>query len=244
MTTGRYRYELSVDNGRGGIRKVPLAAGRHSVGRSSECDICLPDASLSRHHATVEVKDDEVSVEDCRSLNGTHFQGSRITHPTRWPPGREVTFGEVRTMLLEVADGPSPDEEVWFELLNTDDRGRLVSMRGSRTVVGRSHTADCQINHPSISRAHAIISYDRDERSWVVEDRNSVNGTFVDGTMVTRALLSGGEKVRIGDVELKFLGNNPPTPRRKVGVLILLLSLLGGAIGLLLFSLVWQMVGS
>ncbi len=244
MMAGRYRFELSIDNGRGGIRKVPLAPGRHSVGRSTECDICIPDSSLSRHHSTIEVGDDDVMVEDCRSLNGTILQGSRISQPTRWPPGREVLFGEVRTMLLEVTDGPAGDEEVWFEILNTENRGRLVSMRGPRAVIGRSHTADCQINHPSISRAHAIISYDGDERSWAIEDRNSVNGTFVEGTMISRALLSGGEKVRIGDVELKFLGSTPPTPRRKMGLLILLFGLLGGSIALLLFSLLWQMADS
>lgn len=243
MTTGRYRFELSVDNGKGGVRKIPLASGRLSVGRSAECEVCLPDASLSRQHATIEVNEDEVLVEDCRSLNGTHCQGNRLTQQTRWLPGREVIFGEVRTMLLEVEEGPGGNGEVWFELLNTDACGRLVSMRGTRTVIGRSHTADCQINHPSISRAHAIISYDGGERSWVVEDRNSVNGTFVDGTMVSRALLNGGETVRLGDVELKYLGTTPPAPRRRMGLLILLLGLLGASIGLLLLSLFWQIAG-
>ncbi|MBM4354935.1 MAG: FHA domain-containing protein [Deltaproteobacteria bacterium] len=243
MTTGKYRYELSIDNGKGGVRNVPLAEGRHTVGRSSECDICIADSSLSRHHATIEVTQDEVVVEDWRSLNGTSFQGSRISQPTRWPAGREVVFGEVRTMLVEVDEGPGADGEVWFELLNTDARGRRISVRGPRTVIGRSHTADCQINHPSISRAHAIISYDTDERSWVVEDRNSANGTFVDGTMVSRALLSGGEKVRLGDVELKYLGPHAPAPRRRMGLVILLIALLGASIGLLLVSLFWQMAG-
>ncbi len=66
--------------------------------------------------------------------------------------------------------------------------------------LGRSAANDFEIDHPTISATHCeVILADKELR---VRDCGSTNGTFVDGQEVTECLLSPGQILRIGDVEL------------------------------------------
>ncbi len=67
--------------------------------------------------------------------------------------------------------------------------------------IGRGSDADLIIDRDTISKIHIAISRDASDRAWV-EDRNSTNGTFLDGKRITRAELKPGGKLRLGDVEL------------------------------------------
>jgi len=52
------------------------------------------------------------------------------------------------------------------------------------------------------SRFHARIVADGAE--WFVEDTGSSNGTFIDGTRVTRAPLGAGAILTVGDTSLRI----------------------------------------
>ena len=58
-----------------------LIQERYTVGRSEDCDICIPDPTISGHHCTL-VRDTGSSsgylVEDEGSTNGTRVNGVRI----------------------------------------------------------------------------------------------------------------------------------------------------------------------
>ncbi len=60
------------------------------VGRSSECDITIPDRFLSRHHLRFVVQDGGWSVEDLGSRNGTLVNGHRIDRRTAIHAGDEI----------------------------------------------------------------------------------------------------------------------------------------------------------
>ena len=47
------------------------------IGRHSENDIVLKDMSVSRHHATIEVRGQRLFVRDARSKNGTIVNGTK-----------------------------------------------------------------------------------------------------------------------------------------------------------------------
>jgi hypothetical protein len=84
---------------------------------------------------------------------------------------------------------------------------------GATAVVGRDE-ASCQVAllHPSVSTIHAEIS--RDGARWVVADRASRNGTFVDDARVATEALADGARLRFGDVALYFVDRAlPPVPR-------------------------------
>jgi pSer/pThr/pTyr-binding forkhead associated (FHA) protein len=59
-------------------RTHPLVAGDTLIGRSSSCDISIPDQGLSREHAVVLAEDGEFTIEDLQSSNGTHVNRKTV----------------------------------------------------------------------------------------------------------------------------------------------------------------------
>jgi len=87
-----------------------------------------------------------------------------------------------------------------------------------RVTVGRSRTCDITIDHPSVSREHAVF---HGGRPIEIEDLGSTNGTAVGGVRVpkgSRVAIERGQVVAIGAAVLVVHGAVdavvPPTPRR------------------------------
>lgn len=76
--------------------------------------------------------------------------------------------------------------------------------------LGRDPRNAIVINHPEVSRRHA--RFVRRGGAWVVEDLDSTNGTFVNGTaLVGPHALEPGDVVRLSDaVLLRFRQEEPP----------------------------------
>lgn len=91
-----------------GRQPVPLAGATQSwtLGRSSQNDVVIPDASLSRHHARISLREGVAYLEDLGSLNGTSINGARITsiHPLQ--EGDEFLLGQVTVRLGAPRQGP------------------------------------------------------------------------------------------------------------------------------------------
>ena len=50
-----------------------------TIGRDPDCDVILPDSSVSRRHVKVSMSDTGLFVEDVGSSNGTWVDGRRIS---------------------------------------------------------------------------------------------------------------------------------------------------------------------
>jgi two-component system, cell cycle sensor histidine kinase and response regulator CckA len=100
-----------------------------------------------------------------------------------------------------------------------DQRVRLVVLQDGRfggrfiledqAVIGRSPEVDVPVDHSEVSRRHARITR-KDERSFVVEDLGSRNGTFVNGqpvklrqsfTLADRVTLGTGVVVQLSRID-------------------------------------------
>ena len=81
-------------------QRIPLGPGVNEVGRDRECEVCLNDASVSRHHARIEVSGAAVTVEDRESKNGTCVNEKRITAAKAVADGDVITFGSVTTVMV------------------------------------------------------------------------------------------------------------------------------------------------
>jgi two-component system response regulator AtoC len=109
----------------GGTERRPLRDGAViTIGRSSECDVRVDHASVSRMHARV-IGGNPVRVEDLGSSNGVRVRGSLIApkQPVAVSPGDVVELGSVVLVLQgatpnartepptawEVRDGAAPD---------------------------------------------------------------------------------------------------------------------------------------
>ncbi|HVK88943.1 MAG TPA: GGDEF domain-containing protein [Kofleriaceae bacterium] len=87
-------------------------------------------------------------------------------------------------------------------LIAGPDPGQVFSL-GVESVIGRDPVVDIAIDDSAVSRRHARVSTQGDLH--VVEDLGSANGTFVNGTRITRHVLANGDRVQIGPrVVLRF----------------------------------------
>lgn len=83
--------------------KIYAMVGAMSVGRNSDCDICIPIDEISRNHAKLQSASDGVVVEDLASANGTFINDQRVHAGTLLKPGDEVRFDTVRFLLMAPA---------------------------------------------------------------------------------------------------------------------------------------------
>lgn len=83
-------------------QKLELVEGRQVIGRSQSCDLTIPDPSISRQHATLEVATGVITVTDLGSSNGTFVNGQRITAPTHLRGGDRLGLGdaELETQIV------------------------------------------------------------------------------------------------------------------------------------------------
>jgi FHA domain len=79
------------------------------------------------------------------------------------------------------------------------DDGEVLDFEIGRgwTRIGRSITADLQLDDPSVSRRHALIVSEPGEALRVLDDR-SLNGVFVNGAEVEWGRLADGDELVIG----------------------------------------------
>jgi len=82
-----------------------------------------------------------------------------------------------------------------------DDAIRTFSVGGGWTRIGRSGTADIRLDHPSVSRRHALIVSEKPDSLRVLDDR-SLNGVFLNGEIVDWARVEDGDELAIGRFRL------------------------------------------
>jgi serine phosphatase RsbU (regulator of sigma subunit) len=75
------------------------------LGRSSTCDIHLPDASVSRRHAEIVRHDDRLLVRDLGSRNGTRVDGVPVREPAALAAGARLELGDVELLVTEDVPG-------------------------------------------------------------------------------------------------------------------------------------------
>ncbi len=72
------------------------------------------------------------------------------------------------------------------------------------TRIGRSAAADIRLDHPSVSRRHALIVSEQPSSLRVLDDR-SLNGIFLNGEIIDWGRLEDGDELTIGCYRLFVL---------------------------------------
>ena len=106
-----------------------------------------------------------------------------------------------RAALFIVRSGPTAGARY---LLDTDV-----------TTVGRHPEADIFFDDVTVSRRHAEIT--RTESAFELVDQRSLNGTYVNGERVDRAVLTNGSEVRVGKFRLNFFVSPADLPQAADG---------------------------
>jgi len=139
--------------------------------------------------------------------------GRPVPPPPRRPAAPPVPPEEVTTVNV----GPPPAELTVIDAKTADVSGlatRMVRILSPRSgaisgapkstgaiTIGRANDNDIVVSDVLASRQHATLR--TTPLGTEIQDR-SVNGTFVNGTRVGSAILSQGDVVTIGNVDLQF----------------------------------------
>jgi predicted component of type VI protein secretion system len=94
--------------------------------------------------------------------------------------------------------------QVYYRDLLKDE----VELASDETTIGRNSDSDITIDNAGVSARHARIIREGDD--FIIEDTDSRNGTFVNGSRVTRQLLSEGDEIVISKHILKLTSSEAP----------------------------------
>lgn len=94
------------------------------------------------------------------------------------------------------------------------DQGARFELEGSEFSMGRGIRNRVRILDTEMSRHHAVLRYE--DGAWLIIDRNSSNGTFVNGLQIKSHRLASGDQIAVGRTSLLF--SEDPGERRPVAV--------------------------
>jgi pSer/pThr/pTyr-binding forkhead associated (FHA) protein len=80
--------------------------------------------------------------------------------------------------------------------------GRAHELNVDRTTIGRVEDNTFQIPDASVSSHHCEVLLRGND--VVVRDLNSTNGSFINDAQITESVLKPGQKLRLGQIELKL----------------------------------------
>jgi diguanylate cyclase (GGDEF)-like protein len=111
------------------------------------------------------------------------------------------------TQRTELSPGPRQDgpQSACVVVIHGEGLGRRLDVAEQPIIVGRSHEADLQIAHPSVSRRHCALW--REAGIYRVRDLGSTNRTRVNDRPVESAELADGDHVTVGESILKFISH-------------------------------------
>jgi DNA-binding NtrC family response regulator len=207
--------------------RVPLA-GATTLGRSAECDVCLPDPALSRVHALVEPRGAAWHLVD-RSGRGIRVGAADVAEAPL-ADGAEIPLGGWRVLFrasppadpVETRAGGATQARPAGEgraappparlRVRAGGRERTVPVTSTGVTVGKDPTCDAPVDDPFVSARHLRI--EPRGAAWHLVDLGSTNGTFVGGARVAAAELPLGVPVTLGDAELVLEAREAPEPPR------------------------------
>lgn len=117
-----------------------------------------------------------------------------------------MTYGPAERAELEYLAAHGGDAGALPVLLIRAGGGRegeTISLCADVLTVGRSPNSDLFLDDVTVSRHHARVIADMD--GFMVEDLNSLNGTYVNRRRIERHRLVDGDELQIGKFKLAFI---------------------------------------
>jgi pSer/pThr/pTyr-binding forkhead associated (FHA) protein len=79
---------------------------------------------------------------------------------------------------------------------------RVISLHEGVTRIGRSITADLELEDMAVSRRHALLVHG--DGQTVLLDDGSRNGTWLNGVRIDRAVLQDGDEITLGGARMRY----------------------------------------
>jgi pSer/pThr/pTyr-binding forkhead associated (FHA) protein len=93
---------------------------------------------------------------------------------------------------------------------------QIIPLSKGITRMGRHLENDIVFHEEFLSRFHAEIVLE--EGQYVLYDKNSTSGTYVNGRKVTRCFLNSGDLISLVDIQIMFINNNSNLVSKSMGM--------------------------
>lgn len=171
-----------------------LDGTRITLGRDSACTVHLEGIGVSRHHAAIDLVAPAPVLIDNNSTFGIRL--NRI--PVKEAPLHE---GDVITLGIRDFTVRLRSNQLTLEPFSMPENMSEATDTINNLRIGRDDDCDISLQHPMVSRLHAIVTKLSDGTLCII-DQNSANGTYVNGRNVERVVLSEGDIIQIGPYRL------------------------------------------
>ncbi|WP_010524699.1 FHA domain-containing protein [Nesterenkonia sp. F] len=136
---------------------------------------------------------------------GARDEGARSSESTSISlPPADARRSEPRlTEEDQKAIAALPDDSALLIAHEGPNQGARFLLDTGETTAGRNPDAEIFLDDVTVSRSHLVFRRRQDGR-FELEDRGSLNGTYVNQDRVDRHQLSVGDEVQIGKFRLTF----------------------------------------
>ena len=164
------------------------------------CPFCPPEVSTG-----------QIPVVRPRGAGSTNPQGTvgaarhphPATTPATEPPSRTVAVPKASFGLEPTRSGLVVG---WLVGISASIRGEAFTIRVGKNTIGRDPSSDVPIADDQTSTHHADLIYRPEEQRFILMDRNSTNGTYVnDAEIEPRCDLEHHDIIRVGSQRLVFI---------------------------------------
>lgn len=178
--------ELTLISARYGWRLTRRRDAGGGVSFEWRCPTCAERARIDRRSGAIGGGEDAGDVTARFRLvfpNAERGQSAARRELDSGVISKPEPRAQKQTAALTVLCGPQP--------------GRIIRLEREESVIGRDPAVDVFIDHPSLSRRHAVLALSSDG-GYELRDLGSTNGTFVSHRRIERVPLSSGDRVQIG----------------------------------------------
>ena len=84
---------------------------------------------------------------------------------------------------------------------------QVIPLTKAVTTFGRQLENDIVFHEEFLSRFHAEIVHENDK--YVLYDKDSTSGTFVNGRKIDRCVLNSGDLISLANIYVMFVNNSP-----------------------------------
>ena len=147
-------------------KRYLLSGETVKIGRSSEADITIVEASVSRLHAQIIENEDEIFIEDLGSANGTYINDQKVMGAA---PLKDQDVVRLGTLLLKFFSSDNIDGYIQDKIY------RMATIDAGTQIYNKQYLMDALVRHFQLSKGSgrelSIIYYDLDHF-------NKVNDTY------------------------------------------------------------------
>ena len=139
-------------------------------------------------------------LPSCPACGGSRFRRASMFEPPTVDAEAISPAPALPTWLDDVRGDLEPGNQfVAFE--DDDEEPVVVALQDGWNRIGRSGSADIQLDDATVSRRHALIVLTAEDELRALDDR-SLNGLFINGERVEWAPLADGDELEIGRYRL------------------------------------------